>query len=128
MGLFDRFKYFAVANLCVEPDGSVIHSSVLAVRKALRDLGVLDEVRLHIFGLKIQSLKKIKGLIHSFDSTAWTRPVDSAARRIRNASCKTERERIAFFCRYVWRLKTIYGVEIPQESLDECKRIEALVI
>jgi len=123
MGVFDRYSYFAVANLCVEVDVDLIHRSVLAVRKRLRELGVLDRVRLHIFGLKIAALRKVRELIHSFDSMSWTRPVDSYAYRIRNASAKNEQERTVFFCRYVWRLLKHYGVEIPAETLYRCAGI-----
>jgi len=121
MGILDRFKYYAIANLCVEPDSDLIHRSVLAVRKALKDLGVLDDVKLHVFGLKIQSLKKVKGLIHSFDSTAWTRPVNSEARRIRNASAKTLAERILFFCEYIETLSSRYGVEVDPRTAEHCQ-------
>jgi len=127
MGVFDRYRHFAIANLCVEVDTDLIHRSVLAVRRRLKELGVLDRVSLHIFGLKIAALRKIKDLIHSFDSTAWTRPVDSRVRKIRNASCKTERERIAFFCEYVKRLKVVYGVEIPDSTLESCRRLGAFI-
>jgi len=127
MGVLDRYRYLAVANLCVERDVSILHRSVLTVRVRLKELGVLDGTRIHIFGLKINALRRIRNDIHSFDSTAWTRPVDSAVRAIRNASAKTQWERIVFFCRYLWRLKNLYGVEIPQESLDRCGELEALV-
>jgi len=127
MGVFEKYSYYAVANLCVEVDTDLIHRSILAVRKRLKELGVLDKVMLHIFGLKIAALRRIKHDIHSFDSTAWTRPVDTTVRAIRNASAKTQWERVVFFCRYLWRLKNLYGVEIPQESLDRCGELEALV-
>jgi len=127
MGILDRYKYLAVANLCVERDVGILHRSVLTVRVRLKELGVLDGTRIHIFGLKINALRRVRYDINSFDSTAWTRPVDSAVRTIRNASAKTQRERVIFFCEYIRRLREAYGVEIPDESLDRCRKLGALV-
>jgi len=123
LGIFDRFKYFAVANLCVEPDINIIYKSVLVVRRALKEIGVLDNVELHVFGLKIQALKKVKDLIQSFDSTSWTRPVNSIARRIRNASAKSENERKIFFCEYIKALFYKYDVDIDPRVLERCGAI-----
>jgi len=120
MGLFDRYRYFAVANLCVEPDIDIIYKSVLVVRRALKEIGALDNIELHIFGLKIQALKKVRDMISSFDSTAWTRPVNSRARRIRNASAKNEAERIEFFCEYIKNLFYRYDVDIDPRTLERC--------
>jgi len=127
MNVFDKHSYFAIANLCVEVDVDLIHRSVLAVRRKLRDLGVLDRVNLHIFGLKIVALRKVGDSIFSFDSVGWTKPVDKVVRSVRNASAKNERERTLFFCRYIWRLFKFYGVDIPPESLEVCGGIGALV-
>jgi len=120
LGVFDRFHYFAIANLCVEPDVDIIYKSVLVVRKALKEIGVLDKAYLHIFGLKIQALKKVRDLIHSFDSTAWTRPVNSRARNIRPASAKTLNERIGFFCEYIRNLFYKYKVDIDPRTIMMC--------
>lgn len=123
MGLFDRYKYFAVANLCVEIDDDIIFKSVMVVRRALKEYGVLDGIKLHIFGLKIVALKRVKDMIYSFDSLAWTKPVNSRAMKIRRASAKNESERNLFFCEYIIHLRNRYGVEIPDETVDICRKV-----
>jgi hypothetical protein len=95
-GIIDKFDYFAIANLCVEPDTQLIYKTVALAKQKLPDK------KLHVFGLKLNALKLIYNLIYSFDSLAWTRPVD------RNGhSCKTKQERIEYFEKWLNRFESI---------------------
>ena len=95
-GIIDKFDYFAIANLCVEPDTQLIYKTVALARQKLPDK------KLHVFGLKLNALKLIYNLIDSFDSLAWTRPVDH-----KGHSCKTLQERIDYFERWLSRFENI---------------------
>jgi hypothetical protein len=64
-GILDKYNYYAVANLCVEPSTDIIYKTVKIARSMLPDK------KLHIFGLKLSSLKKVAGLIDSFDTVAF---------------------------------------------------------
>jgi len=116
LGVLERYNYVALANLCVEPDVNLIRLSVMVASKTLSMLGV--KARIHVFGLKIASLRDVNRMIYSFDSTAWTRPVNKHARRVRDASAKTEKEREQFFCHYVRHLSKY--VQPPRETLEAC--------
>jgi hypothetical protein len=90
------FDYYAIGNLCVERDTKIITKAVKNARK------LLPEKRLHIFGLKLRDVPKVYPFVNSFDSLAWTRPVDKTLRVLRDGhyvgwSCKTSEERIKFF-------------------------------
>jgi len=98
-GIIDRFNYFAVANLCVESDVEIMYQTLRLVREALPDK------KLHVFGLRLNALKKVYYLIDSFDSTAWTRPVNRGLNA--NYSCKTKEERIRFFERWLEKYNNI---------------------
>ena len=118
-GLLSRDGYYAIANLCVERSGEIIHRSVLAVRKWLHEnLGGIP--RLHVFGMKIAALKLVKNMIFSFDSLAWTRPVSSKLYRKYPHSAKNTEQRTLFFCEYIDVLAN-YGVETPSETIEYCK-------
>jgi len=82
-GILEKFDYFALGNLCVEPDIELIYKTVKNARNQLKDK------KIHVFGLKLNVLKKIFTLIDSFDSMAWTRPVDTSLNA--NYSCKTNK-------------------------------------
>jgi hypothetical protein len=64
-GILDKFGYYAVANLCVEPNTDIIYKTVKIARSMLPDK------KLHVFGLKLSSLKKVASLIDSFDTVAF---------------------------------------------------------
>jgi hypothetical protein len=104
-GIIDRFNYFAIGNLCVEPNVDIIYKTVKTVRKELPDK------RLHVFGLKLNALRRVFGLIDSCDAMAWTRPVDSSLGV--NYSCKTSEERVRFFNRWVEKFNRI----VAQQTL-----------
>ncbi|RSN73364.1 hypothetical protein [Candidatus Methanodesulfokora washburnensis] len=105
-GIIDKFNYFAVGNLCVEPDIEIAYKTISLVRKELPDK------KIHVFGLKLNALKKVFFMIDSFDSMAWTRPVDDSLNA--NYSCKTKEERLRFFERWLEK----YNAIIRNETLD----------
>jgi hypothetical protein len=91
-GILDKFDYFAVGNLCVEPDADLILKTVKLVRRELPDR------RLHVFGLKLSALPKVIHLIDSFDSLAWAMAVCRSLKYPSNERMpKTRRDRRLFF-------------------------------
>jgi len=116
LGVLERYNYIALANLCVEPDVNLIRLTVLVAHKFLSMTGL--KARIHVFGLKVASLRDVNRMIYSFDSTAWTRPVNKHARRVRDASAKTEKEREQFFCHYIRHISKY--VQPPRETLEAC--------
>jgi hypothetical protein len=109
-GIIDRFDYFAVANLCVESDVEIMYQTLRLVRE------VLPDKKLHVFGLRLNALKKVYHLIDSFDSTAWTRPVNRTLNA--NYSCKTSEERIKFFDTWLERFLEISNNMAKNTSLE----------
>jgi hypothetical protein len=109
-GIIDRFSYFAVGNLCVEPDVRIAFRTISLVRRELPDK------RIHVFGLKLNALRKVFHMIDSFDSVAWTRPVDRSMNA--NHSCKTKAERLRFFERWLEKYSTIVGSETLDSFLQ----------
>ena len=105
--ILDRYNYFAVGNLCVWFDAKIIYETVKIARQLLPDK------KLHVFGLKLKALKLVKGFIDSFDSTAWTRPINSSLNA--NWSCKNSQERKRYFYAWVNRLNEI----LSQKTLLE---------
>ena len=103
-GLLENRNYVAVANLCTENTASVIYDTL----KIARDL--LPSHWIHAFGINLRTLNRVKDLIDSFDSTAWTRPVST---KILNAnwSAKNEYERLFFFLAWYFRYLEIIGGE-----------------
>ena len=95
-GIIDKFDYFGIGNLCVEPDVEIIFKTCKLLRNELRDK------KIHVFGLKLPALKYVYHLIDSFDSMAWTRPVFA-----RGHSCKTTKERIEYFEEWLKRYERI---------------------
>ena len=107
---FEKYDYYAVANLCVERNVEIIKFGVQYVYSWFKEnLGYVP--KLHVFGLKINALKYIKHFIFSFDSMAWTRPVSSMLHSKYPFSCKNEKQRELFFAEYIKVLKK-YGVEV----------------
>mgnify|MGYP000076502174 CR=1 FL=1 len=96
LGITETREYFAVANLCVESKTELIVKSVGLVRQEL------PNKKLHVFGIKLNALKKISHLIDSFDSFAWTRPVKKPGH-----SAKTLEERRKYFYEWLDRLKEV---------------------
>ena len=78
LGVIGERNYFAIANLCVESQSDIIVKSVGIVRS------LLPSKRLHVFGIKLNALRKVCHLIDSFDSFAWTRPVKAPGHSAKN--------------------------------------------
>lgn len=72
LDILEKFEYFGIAMLCTENNMKIIHKTIKNVKSVLNK----DE-KLHVFGLKIKTLRKVYKYIYSFDSMAWTRPVNS---------------------------------------------------
>jgi len=89
LGIIEKFGYFAIGNLCVEHRSDIIYKTVKIVRRRLG-----KDKKIHVFGLKLSCVKDVQNLIDSFDTMAWTRPVNS---KLGNWSCKTNEERVKFF-------------------------------
>ena len=118
LGILDRYSYVAVANLCVETSGAIIARGVKYVHHWLVQHGYRGH-RIHVFGMKIGALERVRSILHSFDSTAWTRPLTAKLWRRGNWSCKNEAERELYFCVYIDRLAR-RGVEVPRETIEWC--------
>jgi hypothetical protein len=109
-GITDRFDYFAVGNLCVEPDAEIAYKTLSIVRRELPDK------RIHVFGLKLSALRRVLPLIDSFDSVAWTRPVDKTL-GVKH-SCKNAEERARFFERWLEKYNRIVSSFAISSTLD----------
>ncbi len=93
VGILDRFGYFGVANLCTARSAGFV---VRAVRYAA---SLLAGKRLHAFGIPLGAALRLEGVLHSFDSMAWTFPRERGRR-----SCGGARERERYFLEFVSRL------------------------
>jgi len=98
-GIIDKYDYFAVGNLCVEPDTSIIYDALMIARKRLPDK------RLHAFGLKLKALEKVRAFIDSMDSFAWTRNVRFPG----VPSAQTKKDRIEYFRLWMNRYNSIFN-------------------
>ena len=92
-GIVDKYDYFAIANLCTERRHDVIIQTIKTVRFYLYDK------KIHVFGLDLDVALKVKDIIYSFDSMAWTFP-----RRRGKSSCRNKKERIEYFKEFIARL------------------------
>ena len=101
---FGKYDYYAVANLCTEVHTMVLRHTVAHVYGwFMENLGYVP--RLHVFGPKIKALPYIKRYIYSFDSMAWTRPVNQKLHRKHPYSAKNTEQRKLFFMEYLKHLK-----------------------
>jgi queuine/archaeosine tRNA-ribosyltransferase len=89
-----KANYYGVANLCVERNAKIIIQTVRYVKGFLG-----NNVKLHVFGLRLPVALKLRGEIYSFDSMAWTRPVDKPGH-----SCKNNKEREEYFKKWIKKL------------------------
>jgi hypothetical protein len=98
-----EYNYYALANLCVEARLDIITATAKIARSLLPDK------KLHIFGLKLKAVSLIRPYINSFDSLAWTRPVDGKTRvcvdgRWLRRSSRNAEDRRRFFDAWMTRL------------------------
>jgi len=99
----ERYKKFAIANLCVERIPQIIIETCARARR------LLPGKSLHVFGPRIPEVVHLvkNRIIDSFDSHAWTRPNGLAERcylrplHKKRASAKTLLEREIFFLAWV---------------------------
>jgi hypothetical protein len=107
-GITEKYGYFAVGNLCVEPDTSIIYDALKIVRERLPDK------RIHAFGLKLKALEKARAYIDSMDSFAWTRHV-----KLHGApSAKTTKDRIEYFRLWLNRYNFIFDQRLIADYAD----------
>ena len=104
LGVLDRYIFFAVANLCVEKKCDIIERSVKLVYTWFREHGYRDK-RLHVFGLSLRCVDRVASMIHSFDSTAWTRPCNARLHSMHPYSAKNQQQRELFFREWLAQLE-----------------------
>jgi hypothetical protein len=61
-----RFGYWGVGSLCMTRSPRLVESVVKEVRGALG-----NNVKIHVFGISMNSLRKVFNLINSYDTSAW---------------------------------------------------------
>jgi len=61
----DRFRYWGVGSICMMKSPPLVHKILSAVRRALPD------VKLHVFGISMNSLRRTYYLIDSYDTSVW---------------------------------------------------------
>ncbi|MCD6411524.1 MAG: hypothetical protein J7L20_03755 [Thermoplasmata archaeon] len=84
LGVLEKHDYFAIGNLCVERSDRIVLKTARIVRRRLR-----KDKKIHVFGMKLGCVRKLQGLINSFDTMAWTRPVSKKKLGV-CWSCKNE--------------------------------------
>jgi hypothetical protein len=60
-----RFRYWGVGSICMMRSPPLVHKVLSAVREALPDS------RLHVFGISMNSLKRVFHIINSYDTSVW---------------------------------------------------------
>lgn len=61
----DRFRYWGVGSICMMRSPVLVHKVLGAVREAMPD------ARLHVFGISMNSLKRVFHIINSYDTSVW---------------------------------------------------------
>lgn len=61
----DRFRYWGVGSICMMKSPPMVHKVLSAVREALPD------ARLHVFGISMNSLRRVFHVINSYDTSVW---------------------------------------------------------
>jgi len=60
-----RFRYWGVGSICMMRSPPLVHKILSVVRKALPD------ARIHVFGISMNSLKRVFHIINSYDTSVW---------------------------------------------------------
>jgi len=60
-----RFRYWGVGSICMMRSPPLVHKILSVVRKALPD------ARLHVFGISMNSLRRVYHMINSYDTSVW---------------------------------------------------------
>jgi tRNA-guanine family transglycosylase len=61
-----KFSYWGIGSLCMAKSVKLVESVVKEVRRALG-----NNIRIHVFGVSMNSLRRIYNLIDSYDTSAW---------------------------------------------------------
>jgi len=108
---FEKFGYYAVAPTCILLDVNLLKFTVAyAYSWFKQNLGYVPKI--HVFGPKLKAIPYIKQYIYSFDSMAWTRPVEQGLHKKHPYSAKTEQQRELFFKKYLEVLEKKYKINI----------------
>jgi len=60
-----EFKYWGVGSICMMRSPALVHKVLSAVRRAMPD------ARLHVFGISMNSLRRVFHMINSYDTSVW---------------------------------------------------------
>jgi len=60
-----RFRYWGVGSICMMRSPPLVHKILSAIRRAMPD------ARLHVFGISMNSLKRVFHIINSYDTSVW---------------------------------------------------------
>ena len=104
----------ALANLCVSKSCRTIRETVRLARLWLGTR--YPSLRLHVFGPAASCVSKIRGMVHSWDSLAWTRPRDP-----HGSSARNSQERVFLFLTFLHRYSQI--IDLPGLPLSMRKRL-----
>jgi hypothetical protein len=61
-----KFKLWGIGSLCMARSSRLVGEVVTTIRGALG-----DEARIHVFGISMNSLRRVYNLIDSYDTSAW---------------------------------------------------------
>jgi hypothetical protein len=61
----DRFRYWGVGSICMMRSPPLVHKILSTIRQAM------PNVRLHVFGISMNSLRRVYHLINSYDTSVW---------------------------------------------------------
>ena len=61
----DKFRYWGVGSICMMKSPPMVYRVLNAVREALPD------ARLHVFGISMNSLRRVFHMINSYDTSVW---------------------------------------------------------
>ena len=60
-----RFRYWGVGSICMMRSPPLVHKILGTIRRAM------PAVRLHVFGISMNSLKRVFHIINSYDTSVW---------------------------------------------------------
>jgi queuine/archaeosine tRNA-ribosyltransferase len=60
-----RFRYWGVGSICMMKSPPLVHKVLSAVRQAM------PNARIHVFGISMNSLKRVYHMINSYDTSVW---------------------------------------------------------
>jgi hypothetical protein len=60
-----RFRYWGVGSICMMRSPPLVHEILSTIRQAIPD------ARLHVFGISMNSLRRVYHMINSYDTSVW---------------------------------------------------------